>query len=457
MKKRGRLLTLVLALCVVCTSLFGCGKGGNDSSSEGKDGVVELTFWHNYGVLELPAFTQMIEGFNNSQDKYHVNLVLQGNATEIRTKLMSSQQQYYPSLFCGQPITTSTYATSDYVQPLQPYIDADEEDWTSGIFDVVRTAYSDLDGNMIGHPIGVSASGTFINVTMLEKAGYTVDQITSYEKIAEASKAAVQKGLCKYAITYSNGVDLLDMLTMQGVPYVDNDNGYSDAATKSVLTEGETNVALKKALQIYGSLYEENVAYPYTTNSTTDGKESFLAGNLLFWTTTNSRVHYMLESELNFEWAFIPSVGVDDNAEFKGYAIAEGTGAYICNTGDEAEMQGAYELIKYMAKTENQVYWCKSLGYVPYTEEAAKDADYIAWTQENWPSATKVSEMLMNAPKELRVPYVGVSNEILTANQYLWSSVYADPKGDLDSYIKSVSDQIDEAIQILSLRNKKGN
>lgn len=456
MKKRGRLLTLVLALCVVCTSLFGCGKEGNASSSEGKDGVVELTFWHNYGVVEMPAFTQMIEGFNNSQDKYHVNLVLQGHATEIRTKLMSTQQQYYPSLFCGQPMSTSDYATSDYVQPLQPYIDADEEDWTSGMFDVVRAAYSDLDGNMIGHPIGVSTNGIFINVTMLEKAGFSVDDITSYEKIAEASKAAVQKGLCKYALTYSNGIDFIDMLTMQGVPYVDNDNGYSGEATKSVLTEGETNEALKKLLQIYGSLYAEEVAYPFSASSTNDGKESFLAGNLLFWTTTNSRVHYMLEAELDFEWAFIPYVGVDDNAEFKGYAIAEGTGAYICNTGDEEEMQGAYELIKYMAKTENQVYWCKSLGYVPYTEEASKDADYVAWAQENWPSASKVSEMLLNAPKELRGPYVGISNDILNANQYLMGSLYTDPTGDLDSYIKDASERIDEAIEILNLRNQKG-
>ena len=369
---------------------------------------------------------------------------------------MTTKQEYYPSLICGQPITTSTYATVDYVKPLQYFLDKDEDKWTEGIYDVVRTAYSDLDGNMIGCPIGVSSSGTFINVTMLEAAGYKVEDITSYEKIAEASKAAVKKGLCKYAITYSSGVDLLDMLTMQGVPFVDNDNGYSGDATKSMLQEGETYDALKKALSIYGNLYAEDVAYPYTANSVTDGKESFLAGNLLFWTTTNSRVHYMLESDLNFEWAFIPSVGVDDSAEFKGYAIAEGTGAFICDTGDEEEMQGAYELIKYMSKKENQVYWCKALGYVPYTEEAAKDPDYIAWAEENWPSATKVSDMLLNAPKELRIPYVGIGNEILTANFEMWSNTYADPKGDLDAYIKEASDRIDEGIEILNIRTEKG-
>ena len=197
MKKKGRILTLILVICVACTSLFGCGKGG-DSSNSGKDGVIELTFWHNYGVLELGDFTQMIDGFNNSQDKYYVKLVNNGQPSEIRTKLMTTKQEYYPSLICGQPITTSTYATVDYVKPLQYFLDKDEDKWTEGIYDVVRTAYSDLDGNMIGCPIGVSSSGTFINVTMLEAAGYKVEDITSYEKIAEASKAAVKKGLCKY-------------------------------------------------------------------------------------------------------------------------------------------------------------------------------------------------------------------------------------------------------------------
>lgn len=457
MKKRSKLLALVLVVILTCTGIFGCGKNtdsNNPSGSKTTDGKTEISFWCTYGTYGFNILTELVDEFNNSQDDYHVTMVNNGAASDVRTKLMTTRQEYYPSLFCGTPTTISSYATADYVKPIYTFIEDDEDKWTEGMYEVVKTAYSDLEGNMIGVPLGVSSAGFMVNVDILEAAGYALEDVTNYEKMVEISLAATKKGLCKYGISYASGVDLLDMLTIQGVDFTDADNGYSGEPTKSLLLEGETNAAIKKAMTLFASLYKADAAYSFGSGGAGMGQSSFLAGDLLFWTCTNSYAHNVIDANPEFEWAFVPSVGVDANAEYMGSALCEGTGLFICDTGDDVEMQGAYAFIKFLVSPKNQIHWVTNLGYVPYTEDATNDPEYVAWMEENFPSAKTVTQMLLKSPEGFGLPYVGIGNELLTANYNLFSSVAADPSGDIDGYIKEAATRIDEALQILALRNK---
>lgn len=457
MKKRNKLLALVLVVILTCTGIFGCGKKTNSNDSNGSQtngGPTEISFWCTYGTYGFNILASLVDEFNNSQDEYNVTMINNGSASDVRTKLMTTQQEYYPSLFCGTPTTISSYATVDYVKPISSFIESDEDKWTEGMYEVVKTAYSDLEGNMIGVPLGVSSAGYMVNVDILKAAGYSLEDVTNYEKMVEIARTATKKGLCKYGISYASGVDLLDMLTIQGVDFTDADNGYSGEPTKSLLLEGETGAAIKKAMELYASLYKDEIAYPFGSEGAGAGQGSFLAGDLLFWTCTNSYAHNVIDAKPDFEWAFIPSVGVDANAKYMGNAICEGTGLFICDTGNEAEMQGAYDFIKFLASPEKQIDWCKQLGYVPYTEKAANDSGYVEWMEANFPSAKTVTQMLLKNPEGFGLPYVGIGNELLTANYNLFSAVGADPNGDVDGYIEEAASRIDEALQIMALRNK---
>lgn len=457
MKKKNVLLALVLVVILTCSGMIGCGKKTNSDNSNGSkapEGTTELSFWCTYGTYGFNILESYVEEFNNSQENYHVTMINNGSASDVRTKLMTTQQEYYPSLFCGTPTTISSYATVDYVKPISSFIEADEDKWTEGMYEVVRTAYSDLDGNMIGVPLGVSSAGFMVNLDILKAAGYSLEDVTNYEKMVEIIRAATQKGLCKYGISYASGVDLLDMLTIQGVDFTDADNGYAGTPTKSMLLEGETGSAINKAMELYASLYKDKIAYPFGSEGAGAGQGSFLAGDLLFWTCTNSYAHNVIDAKPDFEWAFIPSVGVDANAKYMGNAICEGTGLFICDTGNEAEMQGAYEFIKFLASPEKQIHWSTNLGYVPYTEEASNNQEYVSWMEANFPSAKTVTQMLLQNPEGFGLPYVGIGNELLTANYNLFSAVGADPNGDVAGYIEEASARIDEALQIMALRNK---
>ncbi|MBQ8804318.1 MAG: extracellular solute-binding protein [Tyzzerella sp.] len=448
-----RCMALLMAVVLVGGLLSGCGKsqsGSNGSGSDGSDGPIKLVLWSTYGTYGTQYLNTLIEKFNDSQDEYVLESSSGSDASTIRSKMQSSKVENYPSLICGTSTTMTAYAEADYVAPIQQFMDADSEDWNAGMFDVVRYAYSDQEGKMIGYPVGVSCNGYLVNVDLLKEAGYTLEDLTSFEKIVEAATAAVNKKICKYGLAFYDGVDVLDMLTMQGVDIVDGGNGYTGEVTKSLLLEGESNAALTKAVNLIAKMYQDGVALDYGYGS--DCSSIFKANDLLFWKCTNSSTHNVFTANSGIDWAFIPSVGVDENAEFKGSALSEGTGIFICNTGDEKEMQGAYEFIKFLSQPENQNYFEQGIGYLPYTKEAAEQ--YMEWAKENFPSAEKLLNMLSNSPKELQLPYVAVGGEINLAFADLLGTISVSPKGDVNTYIEDASSAIDAALKIYEMRKE---
>lgn len=452
MKKRVKQLgALFLSIALL---VCGCGKGKEADTDSGKtaSGKTEVILWHTWGTKNAGHVQKMADEFNVSQDLYEVTLINQGSAGMIRQKMAALTPKEYPAIFCGTPTATSYYDSVNYVKPLQDFLDADEDNWEDEIYSTIRYAYSNLDGKMIGSPFGVSSAGYFVNVDMLKAAGYKLEDVTSFEKMVMISIDVYKKGIAKYGISYSStGVELLNTMTLQGIDMVDQNNGYDGEVTKSLLMEGATGDAIQKHMKLVASSYEAGAAMAYASDSAT---QSFYNGSIAFCGATNSWTHYIIDNKAEFEWAFIPDRGLDDNAQYKDYALTEGTGFYITNSGNEAAMQGAYEFIKFVARPENQASWCSKLGYIPYTKEAATQQEYVDWVNANCPSLLDLAEKIENAPKELRGPYTKVPDELLEVNTFLYSYVSTNPGGDLATYIEEANIMLNEAIEIQSLRIK---
>lgn len=449
-KTTKKLLALLLCLAMAF-SICGCGedKGNNgDDYAEGE--TVEIALWFMSGSLSQSYLEQLVDKFNASQDDYWVVIYNNGNFSAIRTKLETTQSKKdYPDLFCGQATATCYYDNQDYVVPLQKFIDADEENWTAGMYENIKNTYTNTDGEFVGYPLGVSCSGYWVNVDAIKEAGYTLDDLTSYEKIAKIATEIKDKGICKYGLsTLGTGVELMDMLTIQGVDYVDADNGFSGAPSKSLLLEGDTYKAYKKAANIYADLIDKEVMLPHGTDCSTECWPLYNSGELAMLYATNSWAHYVFDGQPEFEYAFIPAVGLDEDAEYKGQAIVEGTGLFMTNTENERKMKGAYEFIKFMAQPENQAQYCELLGYVPYTDEAYNQADYQQWVSEKLPSVSLIKDKIVNASSELRTPYVEVFDEMLSVTNTLYSYLSSDPKGDLDYYLEYAADVLEEGLEI---------
>lgn len=449
---KGRVVTLLLTLLLVCGCLTGCGSD-KEQSKTGDGGTTELVLWCSYTEASATKLKEMTEKFNKEYKEYHLTIENAGSVNQYRTKLATMKKTDFPSVFFGVTQAIYEYATAPYTVPLQQYLDKDSDKWTDDMFENVRVSYSDKDGNIIGSPLGVSSKGYLVNVTALNAAGYQLEDITSFEKLAEASKAAVNKGAVKYGYCPGDGSDIYDMLLYQGVDLFDGGNGYTGDVTKCMYNQGDTYQALKKLLTMQAELYSTNVAYP-NASGTQGGSNLFVNGQLMFWTCTNSFVYEIEDMNLGFEWAFLPHVGVDDNAKYKGSAMVEGTGLFIANTGNEAEMQGAYEFIKFVAREDNQVFWSTYRGYVPYTNAAAANEDWLAYQKEVFPSSARLIEMIKNTPGELKSPYCKISARAMSVNGDLNGYVMTDPNGDLDGYIKDAVSALQDSIDILIMRDK---
>lgn len=447
MKKR--LFTLLLTLLLACGVLAGCGdKKGQQA---GKDGVTNLTLWCSYDEASTTVLEGIVDKFNEEYEQYNMKVENTGTTTTYRTKLMSLNKEDYPSAFFGVTNAMAEYTDASYVAPIQKYVDADEDKWTDDLLDNVKTAYSDLDGNLIGGVVGLSTKGYMVNVTAIEAAGYKLEDITSFEKVAEISQAIADKGILKYGYCIGDGNDLYDMLIYQGVDIFDGGNGYTGDITKCLYTEGDTNAALKKLLTLQAGLFKNGAAYK-NVGGTSAGMSLFVNKQVGFWVCTNSFVYEFSDLDIDFEWAFVPFTGIDENAKYKNCALTEGTGVFIANSGDEAQMQGAYEFIKFLARTENQVEWCTFRGYVPYTKAAAADEKWLSYQNDYYPSAGIVMQMMADTPKELRFPNTELMAHVLSANANIKSIIMTEPDTDLDQLIQNAAASINESIEIQNLR-----
>lgn len=447
------LLIAALLLCGCVGGDTGDGPNGEvETAPRTEDGKIELVFWMTYSDGSYDGLNELVNQFNAASDKYVLRMEYGGTAENVRQKLRFLDRKDYPSLFSCAPNAICEFATAQHIVPLQEYLDKDSDKWADDIFDVVKKSYCDTEGNMIGGCLGVSVKGWMVNVDMLEDAGYTLNDITSFEKVAEISQAAHDKKLCTYGYAPYYGYDVLEILGYQGLDVLDNDNGYGGTPNKCLFNEGETGAAMSKLLNMYADLSKGGALY-YSGSGTADSS-LFVNKQTLFWGCTNSFVYTLQDMNLGFEWAFIPVTGVDDNAEYKNCALAEGTGLFICDTGDEEEMQGAYEVIKFFAEPLSQLSWCTYRGYVPYTNAAVQKEEWTTWRDENFPSAEKLITSMMAAPEELRIPYSQVTVALVETCAQLVSNIYSDPDGDVAQYIKEATDKINDSIELINLRGQ---
>lgn len=456
-----KLIAFLLAL-VMCLSLAACG--GNDTPAADapaadapaadtpvQDGVVEITWWTNYGSSSVVIIQELIDDFNASQDQYHVTIERQGGAAELKAKLRSTKAENLPTMFSGTPATTSFYANSDFTYCFQDLLDADSEDWTSDLYSAIRTSYCDTEGKMWGFPFGVSCTGIWVNEDILKAAGYTIDDITSFVKLCQIAKDITKGGYATYGMGFhKDGAYLNNMMTLEGVDAVDNDNGYTDFATRSLYTEGATNAALTEAMTAYADLYANGAAMPFGNDVNGEIIPSFVSGDVAMFFATNSYAAKLLSYESNINFTFIPMVGLTENAAHEG-VISSGTGNYICASASDAEKQGAYEFIKFLAQAENQSFWCEQTGYVPYTEACSNYDGYKTWMTENFPAAEQLLADLLATDGSLKLPYISVATDQLNANILMMEQLYIDPAGDVQAYLEEAATTIDEALEIAAM------
>lgn len=452
-----KILALILALAMAL-SLVACGKTEEAPADEQtSDEPIEIVWWTYFGDTNIGYLQDILDRFNASQTKYHATIEYQGSQAEMNAKIGSTAQSELPALFNGAVENVAMYASSDYCTPLQQFIDADAEGWPEleNTWASIRAAYQDRDGNQIGYPTGYSYGGLFYNADMFEAAGINAADIKSMEDLYTACETLVNGGFCTYGIGFHpDGFYFNAVLGREGLQAYDAGNGYDGDITQCLYMDGgKVQSTITSMLETYQKLYKNNLAIAWGSDYQGEIIPQIASGDCAMMMGVVSMTTKILTSvDGAFNVGIIPLPSATENGMRTGEP-AGGTGIYICNNGNEAQQQGAYELIKYMSTADEAAYFATCTGYLAPNQDAYDSEVYQKYMNETFPAIKAVYESLANSDDSANNPYIPISNEMKAANKLLIQTITADPSADITAAMKVACESIQEAIELFNMAN----
>ena len=418
----------------------------------------EVVWWTYFGDANIGYLQTVIDSFNESQSEYHVTIEYQGKQDEMNAKIQSTAQKDLPALFSGAVENVAMYAEADYCKPIQEYLDADTEGWPEldHTWDAIRGAYCDTQGNQVGYPIGYSYPGIYYNADMFREAGIDPAEVNSFQDLYDASKKLVDGGFTTYGIGFHpDGFYFNAALGREGIKAYNNDNGLNGERITQCLYETDEAVynAVYSMLEVYQKLHAEELCVPYGSDYQAEIIPQIASGDCAMMMGVVSMTTKVLDSVNGaFEVGILPMVSATEEGKCTGEP-AGGTGTFIGNNGNEKQMQGAYEFIKYASTGESAAHFAVKTGYLAPNQEAYDSETYQTYVKETFPAVASVYDSLAKSDDSALNHYIPISNEMKAANKFAIETAAADSKADLKQVIHTAAESIQEAIDLYNQSN----
>ncbi|MTD31704.1 ABC transporter substrate-binding protein [Planomicrobium sp. YIM 101495] len=361
MKKLSLFLIMALALMVMAA----CGNGEDSEPSASADtggnadGKIELTYWYAWGDKIGENNQNLVKQFNESQDEIHVTAEFQGSYDELHAKTQAAfAAGNAPEVTQNEIASMGVFAKSGMTQDLTSFIEDEEiemDDFNPGLM-----GNSYVDGKVYGLPYLRSTPILYMNATMAEEVGLSLDGPETWEDFKEYARAFTND---EGRVGMSGAIDLwiYEALIAQ--------------AGGSTMNEDYTEVAFNSAAGAQAfDLWRDMVAEgTLKLNSGTEAgdkmKQDFINGHsgMLFSSTADLSYLLQLADEKGFELRtyFMPS---GEHAKVP----TGGANLVMTNDLDEEKQQAAWEFIKFMTASEQTAYASEYTGYLPSRLSAAE-------------------------------------------------------------------------------------
>jgi sn-glycerol 3-phosphate transport system substrate-binding protein len=431
--RRGTRLRLLVALALLLTTALvaaACGGDGGDGNGNGNGGEgaarmteadpsdcpldaldgaagpVDVTVWHAYVGLTKTTLEELANRFNASQDRVNVTVEAQGTYEELLKKFEDAlgDPSTLPDIIVPEDTTTRFMIDSGAVVPASACIaaDAEAEVTYDDVIPAVNAAYT-VDGILWPAAFSVSTPVLYVNNSILRQAGV---ETTSYPQtleelrdVARRIKAANVPGVTEPMVMKVDSWYIEHWLTGDGKTIVNEENGRTGLATESELEQPTT----QELFDWLESMVDEGLlkAIP----STASGIDEYLAINnktsaLLIQTSTAiTTVAALLEGSVQpaeiggvdaptVDRGLDIGVGLVPGIEAAGKGQIGGSGWYMVQTDQPAEIAGSWEFLQYFLQTPNQVDWTVKASYLPVLKSAQDDptlqADFTGTTKGRW-------------------------------------------------------------------------
>lgn len=439
MKKR--LLASLMTAFVAVTALTGCSK--EKSSSENVvtelQQPITIEMWHYMNGKQAEVLQSIIDDFNSSNThKITVNALSQGSIPDLNKKVIAAaQSNTLPAIVNIYPDAATGLINQSKIVDLTPYVNNETIGMAKDIKeDFIPDFIAELsqwgENKIYGLPMTKSTEVLYVNKTLLEKLGYTVDDLKdlTFEKLAEISqKAKEQLGIPGFGFDSSSNA-FISTLKEDGKDFVELD--------------GKINVVNDWAKEFMQFFRKETQNGAFRV----PGEDKFLSGPF----SNQKLLSYQGSSagfaHINTNDAF--EVVVVEVPHFEGKdkaVIQQGASLFVTKDVSSEAQYAAYEFIKFATNTENTAKFAASTGYLP----VRKSAQDSAVVQEVLADGNSLYGKIYNVAKDslnfaYYTPAVNNAQSARTVAEEKYVSYVTGTSDDIDSMLEEMQSQVETSI-----------
>ena len=352
-----KLTSLALSAVLMTGLMTGCGSKNNASSEEIVTEItepVEISFWHAMsGDLEK-TLENLTNKFMEANPNITVTLQNQSTYNDLQQKMTATlaSPKDLPTLTQAYPHWMINAMQDELLVDLKPYIENEtigSENYND-MLEGFKTA-SEIDGKIYGMPFNKSTEVIWYNKTLFDELGLEVP--TTFEEFAQVAKTITEKKGIVGA-----GFDALNNFY---TTYLKN---------KGVDFNSETDVTSAESVEA-ANYYLDGIKEGYFRIAGTDMYLSgpFAAEQLGMYVGSNAGESFVKQGvDGKFEIGVAPYPAES--------VMQQGTDLYMFSNATAEQRTAAFEFLKFLTSTENQITWGVETGYIPATHAAISSDEY---------------------------------------------------------------------------------
>lgn len=358
-------------------------------------GSYEITFWakNDTNKTQTAIYEQAIGDFEELYPNIRVNLRLYTDYGKIYNDVITNiSTNTTPNVCITYPDHIATYLTgNNQVVPLDGLF-ADEAYGLGGSevrFDapeeeeIIPQFLEEcrFGGHYYALPFMRSTEACYINKTYVEKLGYTLPEVLTWDFVWEVSEAALaQDGEENFLVNgqkvmipfiYKSTDNMMIQMLRQ------KEAGYSTEEGEILLFNDDTE-------ELLYTIAEHGKTGAFSTFKISSYPANFLnAGQCIFaidstagatWMGTHAPLSDMSEDKIvEFETEVMPVPQFDPEHP---QMISQGPSVCIFNKSDPQEVLASWLFVQYLLSNEVQVAYSETEGYVPVTAKAQQSGEY---------------------------------------------------------------------------------
>lgn len=396
-KKCAFLLVVVMLITVLLTGCHGSkGMKAFEVPSEFDDTKpYEITFWakNDTNVKQTRIYKKAIEDFQKLYPNIKVNLKLYTDYSKIYNDVITNiSTNTTPNVCITYPDHIATYKTgTNIVVPLDELVNNEEYGLggrkirfdTPKKQEIVSQFLSEgvIDGVQYALPFMRSTEACYVNKTYVEKLGFELPDVLTWDFVWEVSKAALAKN--EDGMYRINGQNVMipfiykstDNMMIQWLKQFEA--GYSS-------DDGEILIFNDDTKDFLYTIADSAASGAFSTFKISGYPANFLnAGQCIFaidstagatWMGTDAPlVDISDDTIVEFETEVMMIPQVDVNAP---KMISQGPSICIFNKADPGEVMASWLFAQYLLTNDVQIAYSQTEGYVPVTEKAVNSAEY---------------------------------------------------------------------------------